>query len=225
MDVPALGPSSFQQLVTHHSFAKSWHLLASCQLSCLCGHSLTCLNHDKLDYPEQFKYWVFANQPHISGSGHFSRCSCSCRRMDISIHRLSSIWKVTIGFAFVVGTVDLEGGIRTGTYFFCYSVALKLCVNARFIFILLLNKLKALRIFFVLLCQRGLPRMEKKINVSGLCNCGFFSCVACFIMRKELKIPPRQYLKYQSHCLMPLSHCTTNSIAQCSAVSRYVKHR
>lgn len=67
--------------------------------------------------------------------------------------------------------------------------------------------------------------MEKKINVSELCNCGYFSCVACFIMRKELKIPPRQYLKYQSHCLMPLSHCTANSIAQCSAVSRYVKHR
>ena len=95
--------------------------------------------------------------------------------MDISTHRLNSIWKVPIGFTFLVHTVDLEGGIITGTYFLCYWVALKLCVNACFIFILLLNKLKALRIFFVLLCQRGLPRMEKKINVSGSCNCGVFS--------------------------------------------------
>lgn len=121
--------------------------------------------------------------------------------------------------------MNSEGGLITGTYFLCYQVALKSCVNACFVFILLLNKLKALRIFFVLLCQRVYPGWKRKSMFQGCITVGFFSCVACFIMRKELKIPPRQYLKYQSHCLMPLSHCTTNSIAQCSAVSRYAKHR
>lgn len=138
----------------------------------------------------------------------------------MSTHRLNSISKVLGGF------VNLEGGM-TRAFFVCvcYWVALNLCADVCFVFIQPLNKLKALRIIFVLRVRGVYLGWKRKINVSGLCNCGAFSCVAFFIMRKELKIPPRQYLKYQSHCLMPLSHCTTNSIAQCSAVSWYVKHR
>lgn len=73
--------------------------------------------------------------------------------------------------------------------------------------------------------SEGSTQDGKEKSMFQGCVTGVFSCVDCFIMRMELKIPPRQYLKYQSHCLMPLSHCTTNSIAQRSAVSRYVKHR
>lgn len=46
--------------------------------------------------------------------------------------------------------MNLEDALIIATYFVCYCLTLKLCVNACFIFLLLLNKLKALRIFFVL---------------------------------------------------------------------------